>query len=128
MHPKLSLAGLLFGAIWSTPVLAHDIYTNLTDRNGQSCCHDNDCRPARFLVSSSGIAMLVEGSWLRVPADRVVYRTLHGDSGETGGGHWCGSVDRGLDGPGHGGYPVTTTYCAIVPPKLAYAPIDLLRR
>ena len=31
MHPKLSLAGLLFGAIWSTPAPAHDIYTNLTE-------------------------------------------------------------------------------------------------
>jgi hypothetical protein len=72
--------------------------------------------------------MLVEGSWQRVSADLVVYRTLHGDSGETRGGHWCGSVDRGQDGPGHGGYPVLVTYCAIVPPNLAYAPINLLRR
>jgi len=87
MHPKLSLAELLFGAIWSTPVPAHDIYANLTDRSGRSCCHNNDCRPAHFLVSPSGIARLVEGGWLRVPADRVVYRTLHGDHGETGGGH-----------------------------------------
>ena len=69
--------------------------------------------------------MLVDGSWLRVPDDQVIYRTLHGDSGETRGGHWCGWVDNSEDGSGD---IVMVTYCAIVPPNLTYAPIDLLPR
>jgi hypothetical protein len=127
-YSKLLLAGVVVGAIWTDPLLSHDLYGNLADKNGQSCCNKNDCRPAHFLVSPSGIAMLVEGTWLRVPDDLVVYRVLHGDSGETSGGHWCGSIDWGQDGPGHTHYPLSVTYCAILPPSLAFVPVDGLAR
>jgi hypothetical protein len=129
MHSKLSLVGVLVGAIWSAPVLSHDIYSNLTDRNGKLCCNKHDCRPAHFKVSPAGVAMLVEGNWLRVPDDLVVHRTLIGDTGETRGGHWCGSTDwGGRDGAGHAPYPLRVTYCAIVPPSFAFVTLNDLPR
>ena len=94
-YSKLSLVGAVFGAIWSTPVLAHDIYSNLTDKNGKSCCNKHDCRPAHFRVSPEGVSMLVEGSWLRVPNELVVYRNLMGDgairAAATGAGRLIGA-------------------------------------
>ena len=127
-YSKLSLAGAVFGAIWSAPVLSHDIYSNLTDKSGKSCCNKHDCRPAHFRVSPAGVSMLVEGSWLRMPDDLIVYRTLMGDTGETRGGHWCGATDWSQDGAGHNPYPSRVTYCAIVPPSLALVPVDRFPR
>jgi Domain of unknown function (DUF6647) len=121
---QLSLAGAVFGAIWSAPVLSHDIYSNLADKNGKLCCNKHDCRPAHFRVSPAGVSMLVEGSWLRVPDDLVVYRNLMGDRGETRGGHWCGATDWSRGGTGHNPYPLRVTYCAIVPPSFAFVPLS----
>ena len=47
--------------------------------------------------------MLVSGEWIVVPDETIQYRTVEGDTGETAGGHWCG----------------TTGHCAILPPSSA---------
>src|SRR6478609_533864 len=36
--------------------------------------------------------MYVDQQWINVPNERIQYRALPGDRGETWGGHWCGSV------------------------------------
>jgi hypothetical protein len=34
----------------SSTVLAHDIYSNLRDRDGHLCCGGQDCRPVQVIV------------------------------------------------------------------------------
>jgi hypothetical protein len=36
--------------------------------------------------------MFVDGRWIDVPSERIQYRGLLGDTGESAGGHWCGSL------------------------------------
>ena len=38
----------------SSTVLAHDIYTNLRDRNGNPCCGGEDCMPVEATVLPDG--------------------------------------------------------------------------
>jgi hypothetical protein len=40
--------------------------------------------------------MFVGGRWARVPNENIQYQTLTGDTGDTGGGHWCGQADWGM--------------------------------
>jgi hypothetical protein len=92
----------------SEPIKAHDIYSALRDRAGVSCCNEQDCRPARYRFTPAGVQMLVNGEWILVPDETIQYRTLEGDTGETAGGHWCGTTGLG-----------TLTHCAILPPSSA---------
>ena len=71
---------------------AHDIYSELMGRLGESCCNETDCRPANYRVTAAGVEMLLDDEWVRVPNEVIQYRTLHGDTGETHGGHWCGTM------------------------------------
>jgi hypothetical protein len=103
---RLAHGGMLLTII-SWPSRAHDIYSSLVDREGQTCCHDRDCRPARYRTTAVGVEMLVDGRWLVVPGDTIQYRALDGDTGETAGGHWCGKLEYGV------------TYCAVLPPNSA---------
>ena len=100
------------------PIQAHDIYSPLRDRWGRSCCDDGDCQPAQYRQAEGGVKMLVDGRWIDVPDHAIQYRALPGDTGETGGGHWCGFADKpsetDLDF-------VYTTRCAILPPQSASA-------
>ena len=94
---------------WSVPLRAHDIYTGLTNNKGVSCCHDQDCRPAPYRMTPAGVEMLLYGKWIAVPAETIQYRVLSGDTGETGGGHWCGyELDQRI-----------RTLCVILPPNSA---------
>ena len=38
----------------SSTVLAHDIYSNLRDRDGRFCCNGQDCRPVQVTVLPNG--------------------------------------------------------------------------
>src|SRR5262245_982581 len=38
----------------SSTVLAHDIYSNLRDRDGRFCCNGQDCRPVQVKVLPNG--------------------------------------------------------------------------
>ena len=96
-------------AMGSGPIEAHDIYTHLKSRSGQSCCDGTDCRPVPYRVTTSGVEMRVGETWIVVPRETVQHRALDGDIGETNGGHWCGERYEG-------GY---ITYCAFLPPNLA---------
>ena len=104
---------LLVGWIGTQPSTAHDIYSHLADSEGASCCSQTDCAPAPFRVTPIGLQMLVHGRWIAVPTNKIQYRLLAGDTGDTGGGHWCG-IDSGL-----GLQPEPVTRCAIVPPNSA---------
>ena len=44
-----------------------------------------DCMPAPFRVGPDGVRMFVQGRWIAVPSNKIQYRTLIGDRGETGG-------------------------------------------
>jgi len=91
-------------------VQAHDIYSHLKDASGRSCCNHTDCRPAPYRLTSGNLWMLVDGRWIQVPSDRIQYRALPGDTGETEGGHWCGGAyEPGADD--------LMTLCAILPPQ-----------
>jgi hypothetical protein len=105
----------------SNPAEAHDLYSQLVDKWGALCCNETDCRPARFRVTPKGVEMFVAGRWARVPTEHIQYRTLAGDTGETGGGHWCGQADWGYDGSG-GVDVYWVTRCAILPPNFSSLP------
>jgi len=108
LRGRLAVVSMLL-ATASWPTQAHDIYTNLKDEVGASCCNDNDCRPAPYRTSSAGVQMLVDRRWIVVPNHSIQYRTLEGDTGETAGGHWCGKME------------FSVTYCAVLPPSSASA-------
>ena len=57
--------------------------------------------------------MFVLGAWIIVPRNKFQYRALTGDTGETGGGHWCGIIYDRVIGR------VYLTVCAILPPESA---------
>jgi hypothetical protein len=116
---NISLACAAVGVlIGSSTVQAHDIYSHLVDKWGGPCCDVTDCRPAPFKVTARGVEMLVAGRWVEVPPDVIQYRSLTGDAGTTGGGHWCGSTDWGFDGTGNPDF-YGVTRCAVLPPNLA---------
>jgi hypothetical protein len=93
------------------PVQAHDIYSHLEDASGASCCDNRDCQPAPYRFTSGNLQMFVGGRWIEVPSERIQYRSLPGDTGETGGGHWCGLAYEPTVGP------MYMTRCAILPPQ-----------
>jgi hypothetical protein len=82
----VSQAGSLCAAIilisFEPPAEAHDIYSHLKDRLGNSCCNEQDCRPAPYRVTPTGVHMLVNGTWITVPDYRVQYRALPGARGK----------------------------------------------
>lgn len=94
------------------PARAHDVEAPLVDKWGRSCCSESDCRPAPYRVTPSGVEMFVKDRWFSVPEERIQFRFIEGDTGETKGGHWCGQLYQN-------GY---ITYCAFLPPKLTLAP------
>ena len=77
-----ALVSLAITASWPAPIEAHDIYTTLTDRAGESCCHERYCRPAPYRRTAAGVEMLVGEEWIVVPDETIQYRTLEGDTGE----------------------------------------------
>src|SRR5215472_3178640 len=60
--------GLWSGA--SNTVLAHDIYSNLRDRDGHFCCNGQDCRPVQVTVLPNGSYYLPTTNEI-IPADRA---------------------------------------------------------
>jgi hypothetical protein len=112
MSLKLDLFAALILLSSEPPTEAHDIYLHLKDSWGNSCCSNQDCRPAPYRVTPAGVQMFVDGAWIAVPDARIQYRALPGDTGETAGGHWCGVIRSG-----HGDRVDYTTHCAILPPN-----------
>jgi hypothetical protein len=52
----------------SSTVLAHDIYSNLRDRDGHLCCGGEDCKPVEAIVLPNGSYYLPK-TGETVPAD-----------------------------------------------------------
>jgi len=52
----------------SSTVLAHDIYSNLRDRDGHLCCGGQDCRPVQVTVLPNGSYYLPATNEI-IPAD-----------------------------------------------------------
>ena len=52
----------------SSPVLAHDIYSNLHDRDGHLCCDGQDCKPVQATVLPNGSHYLPATKEI-IPAD-----------------------------------------------------------
>ena len=100
------------------PIQAHDIYSHLKDKLGTSCCDNRDCQLAPYRFVANGLQMFVDKRWIAVPSDKIQYVAVPGDTGETGGGHWCGFADEpnGMDSRA-----LYTTRCAILPPQSASA-------
>ena len=55
----------------SNAVLAHDIYSNLHDRDGNLCCGGQDCKPVKALPLPNGSYYLPE-SGETIPADMAL--------------------------------------------------------
>jgi hypothetical protein len=71
--------------------------------------------PAHYRFGPGGVEMFVYRQWFAVSPHTIHYRALPGDSGETSGGHWCGSF--GSDAPSE--IVLIYTRCAILPPQAA---------
>ena len=111
---QLSFCGASALACALMPARAHDVYAPLVDKWGQSCCNHSDCRPAPYRVTPDGVQMLIDGEWIEVPGYTIQYHALLGDSGETGGGHWCGRSYQKVDNS-----VFHVTQCAVLPPSSA---------
>jgi lysylphosphatidylglycerol synthetase-like protein (DUF2156 family) len=61
MSLKLDLCAAILLIVFEPPAEAHDIYSQLKDRWGNSCCDEKDCRPAHYRVTPAGVQMLVDG-------------------------------------------------------------------
>jgi hypothetical protein len=118
MSSRAALISTILITSLPLPTQAHDIYSHLVDEVGASCCDNRDCRPVPYRFIASGVQMFIDTRWIDVPSDRIQYRALPGDTGETRGGHWCGSTcnpdfsDVGA---------LYMTKCAILPPQSASA-------
>jgi hypothetical protein len=55
---------------WATQGQAHDIYADLKDGWGRSCCHGADCRPAPYRITPQGVEMLIDGRWFPIARRR----------------------------------------------------------
>src|SRR5262245_7839018 len=64
----LGLAISLAPLCLSSTVLAHDIYSNLRDRNGHLCCNGQDCKPVEATVLPDGNYYLPKTDEI-IPAD-----------------------------------------------------------
>jgi hypothetical protein len=67
MSLKLELLTAIALLSFELPTDAHDIYSHLKDRWGNSCCDDKDCRPVPYRVTPTGVQMFVDGEWIAVP-------------------------------------------------------------
>jgi hypothetical protein len=113
MLVKAARIAVLFMTISLSLATAHDGYSHLTDKLGASCCNDRDCQPAPYRFTATGLQMFVNRRWIDVPSDKIQYVAIPGDTGETGGGHWCGLSYEPSGGP------LYITHCAILPPQSA---------
>ena len=52
----------------SSTVLAHDIYSNLRDRDGRLCCNGQDCKPVQVTVLPNG-SYYLQSTGEIIPAD-----------------------------------------------------------
>jgi hypothetical protein len=80
MKRRTFITATLSLGIWLGRVDAHDIYTDLKDRYGGSCCSTSDFRPAHYRITAAGVEMLLDGQWIIVPKETIQYRTLKGDT------------------------------------------------
>jgi hypothetical protein len=115
MSSRSAVMAVVLAASLPLPLQAHDIYSHLKDKSGTSCCDDRDCQLAPYRFTANGLQMFVDRRWIEVPSDKIQYVAVLGDTGETGGGHWCGSAYE----PSFG--PLYITRCAILPPQAASA-------
>ena len=94
----------------STSVLAHDIYSNLRDRDGHLCCGGQDCEPVQATVLPNGSYYLPRTNEI-IPADMAApspdgrfhhctYSAVANDF-EPGGGSVGGEVTRCFFAPMH---------------------------
>jgi hypothetical protein len=121
MSSRAILISTVLSASLPLPIQAHDIYSHLVDEVGASCCDNRDCQPVLYRFIANGVQMFVDRRWIDVPRDRIQYRSLPGDTGETGGGHWCGSTyEPDFSNLG----ALYMTKCAILPPQSASAQVE----
>lgn len=98
---KLIRLGLLILSLYLVAIVcfvtsarAHDIYTNVRGKSGNSCCNNGDCEPleeAQIKAQPNGDFQVYSSRlkrWVLVDKSRVEYKLL--PMGEQWAGHWCG--------------------------------------
>src|SRR6516165_8087176 len=76
---------------------AHDIYSELMGRLGESCCNETDCRPANYRVTAAGVEMLLDGEWVHLhPLRDPAARALLNKTGRRGLGQAKAAVKRDI--------------------------------
>ena len=89
-------------------------YRHYKDRYGQSCCNQQDCRPADDFVETivggePVVRMLIDSTWITVPQSYVV-----GEYASDGRAHFCGRLFVTSSNPTH---IKPEPICVILPPR-----------
>lgn len=50
----------------------HDWYLKLHDKNGKSCCSNQDCRPTSDRIQNGKVQVIIDGEWIDVPKDKIL--------------------------------------------------------
>jgi hypothetical protein len=90
-------------------------YEKYKNRDGGSCCNDQDCRPAADFVDTheSGqpvVRLLIDGIWITVARYHV-----NSASATDGRAHWCGALEMNDNKPAAA---QPDPICVILPPHV----------
>jgi hypothetical protein len=58
----------------TSPILAHDWFSELHSPAGQKCCGENDCRPveSRYNAQSGQLELRLDRMWVPIDYNKVV--------------------------------------------------------
>jgi hypothetical protein len=58
----------------TSPILAHDWFSELHSPTGRKCCGENDCRPveSRYNAQSGQLELRLDRMWVPIDYDKVV--------------------------------------------------------
>lgn len=117
---------IVVAALWPLQAEAHDIYIGIHGKNGQLCCGGSDCAATIYREHGGNFEFLtredVGSVWVVIPADRITFLPIPGDSDEDGApdrAHLCYRPALPHDHVGLGASNVfgpIYLYCAFIPP------------
>lgn len=101
---------------------AHDIYTDLRDKQGMLCCGGQDCQATSYRETNNHYEFLTrESKWVAIPEERIQFLPIPGDkpSNNSHLAHLCyrEATDFDRQGPNAGSvFDYIFLYCAFIPP------------
>lgn len=122
MNGALKVAIRLSAILFSTSAHAHDIYSGIHGRGGQLCCGGDDCAATVWREKGGDFEFLTrEKTWVAIPAERITFLPIPGDSDEDADphrGHLCYRAANQTDRADRADnvFGDIYLYCAFIPP------------